>query len=152
MVETGTLAGSTLSALGSETLGAQAFLHGFVLSVLPIGYINGVDSIFGLFALMLIAVSAGSRRFLWFPGAIFGSLLIATINPQYVNVSGLYLGGLLMATATLLVADDRGNAAPAPFLLGLIYAALVAIKPTFAVFVVLHIPLAAIALRATLGS
>lgn len=53
MLATGTLAGSTLSALGSETLGAQSFLHALVLSVLPIGYINGVDAVFGQFALMV---------------------------------------------------------------------------------------------------
>jgi hypothetical protein len=152
MLETGTLAGSTLSALGSETLGAQAYLHGYVLSVLPIGYINSVDAVFGLFALMLVAAAVGRRRFLWFPGAVLGPLLIATINPQYINISGLYIGSLLMATAIVLVANDRDNTPPAPFILGLIYAALVADKSTFALFVVLHLPLSVLALRGTLGS
>jgi hypothetical protein len=151
MLQTGTLAGSTLSALGAETLGAQAYLHGFVLSVLPIGYINGVDAIFGLFALMLVAAAAGKRRYLWFPGAVLGSLLVATINPQYVNISGLYIGGLLIATAVVLVLEER-ESAPPPYQLGLIYGALVAVKPTFALFAALHLPLAAVALRRTFDS
>jgi hypothetical protein len=152
MLETGTLAGSTLSALGAETLGGQAFLHGFVLSICPIGYINGVDAIFGLFALMLLTAAAGRRRYVWFFGVLLGPLLVATINPQYVNVSGLYIGSLLMATAILLVAEDREGAAPAPFLIGLIYAALIAIKSTFALFAMLHLGFATLALRGTLGS
>ena len=151
MLQTGTLAGSTLSALGAETLGAQAYLHGFVLSVLPIGYINGVDAIFGLFALMVIAAATGKRRYLWFPGAVLGALLVATINPQYVNVSGLYVGGLLIATGVVMVAEER-ESEPPPYLLGLIYGALVAVKPTFALFAALHLPFTAMALRRTFDS
>jgi hypothetical protein len=152
MLETGTLAGSTLSALGAETLGGQAFLHGFALSIRPIGYINGVDAIFGLFALMVVAAAAGRRRYPWVIGAVLGPVLIATINPQYVNVSGLYIGSLLMATAIVLVANDGEGGAPAPFLFGLIYAALIAIKPTFGLFALFHLGFATFALKGTLGS
>ena len=82
MLETGVLRGSPLSALGSETLGGQAFLHGIVLSVLPIPYINGVDAIFGLFVLLLIAASAAWRRF----GIIPGAALAAFLNAFYPTV------------------------------------------------------------------
>jgi hypothetical protein len=146
MIETGTLVGSPLSALGSETLGGQAFLHGIVLSGLPLPYVNGVDSVLGLFVMLLIAASAAWRRFGWFPGAAMGALLVAVINPQYVNISGLYTGALLIATAVMLAGDESEDASPV--LLGLIYAALVAIKPVYGLFAALHLPLVALASRA----
>ena len=147
MLATGTLAGSPLNSLGLATLGGQAFLHGLVLSLLPIGYINGVDAVFGFLVLMLIGACAGWRRFRPFPGAMLGPLLIAAVNPQYVNVTTLYLGGALMATAVMLVADDREDVAPAPVLLGAVYAALVALKPSFALFMACHLPLCVLAAR-----
>ena len=55
MVETGTVFGSPLSAMGLQTLGAQAFLDGFVVAFFPIGYINGVDAVFGLFLCLILA-------------------------------------------------------------------------------------------------
>ena len=146
MLETGTLRGSPLSALGSETLGGQAFLHGIVLSILPIPYINGVDAVFGLLALLLLASAAAWRRFGWFPGAALAALLVAVINPLYANVSGLYTAATLMATAVLLVADEREE--PSPVLLGMIYAALVAIKPIFGIFAGFHFVFSALAVGA----
>jgi hypothetical protein len=153
MLETGTLTGSPLSALGSETLGGQAFLHGLVLAVGGAGhlsYINGVDAVMGLLMLLLLAATAGWRRFGWFPGAAAGAALVALIDPQYVNVSGLYLGAALMATAILLGADEREQPASA-VLLGLVYAAMVALKPTFGVFAAAHWALSIPAWRAQEG-
>lgn len=144
MLETGTLRGSPLSALGSETLGGQAFLHGIVLSFAPLPFLNGVDAVFALFVLLLVAAAAAWRRYGWFPGAALGALLVAIINPLYVNISGLYTAAVLMATAVLIVADEREEASP--ILLGLLYAAMVAIKPTYAVFAVCHLALSTIAL------
>src|SRR5262245_18389742 len=43
---TGTVSGSPLSALGTETLGGQALLHAIVLSLFPIEFINGADAVF----------------------------------------------------------------------------------------------------------
>jgi len=137
MLATGTMAGSPLSALGSETLGGQAFLHGFILSAVPLPYVNGVDSVFGLFALMLIAAGAGWRRFPWPLGAALAALCTAIVNPLYVNISGLYIGALLIATGVMLVADEREDASPV--LLGIVYAALVAIKPIYGLFAALHL-------------
>ena len=48
MLQTGTLAGSPFNSLGTETLGGQTFLQGFVLSYFPLQYINGFDLLFGL--------------------------------------------------------------------------------------------------------
>lgn len=107
MLATGTLLGSPLDGLGYQTLGGLSFLQAIVLSVLPIGYINGVDAVFGLLVLMFITASAGWRRSQWFPAALVGPVLIIAINPLSVNVSGLYLGGALMAACVMLVADSR---------------------------------------------
>jgi len=145
MLATGTVASGPLSSMGTETLGAQAFLQAFVLSVSPIGYINGVDAVFGLFLIMLLAASAGWRRFRWFPGAMLGPLLVVIVNPQYVNVSALNMGAALMATAVLLVSEAREETVASSAILGLIYAALVALKPIFAVFVACHLLLSALA-------
>ena len=146
MLETGTLRGSPLSALGSETLGGQSFLHGVVLSFAPLPYINGVDAAFGLFVLLLIAAAAAWKRFGWFPGAALGALLIAVINPLDANVAGLYTAATLIATAVMLVADEREDSSP--MLLGLVYAAMVAIKPTFGLFAALHCPFSTLAAAA----
>jgi len=147
MLATGTVLGSPLGGLGSTTLGGQAFLQGFVLSVLPIGYINGVDAVFGLMVLMLICASAGWRRYAAFPGALLGPVMVAVINPRYVNVSAQYLGSVLMATAVLLVVDEKEESGPPTLVLGLVYASLVALKSTFVFFPLLHLPVAALMLE-----
>jgi hypothetical protein len=152
MLATGTVASGPLSSMGSETLGAQAFLQGFVVAIFPIGYINGVDAVFGLFVLMILAASAGWQRFRWFPGAILGVILVAVINPQYVNVSALYIGGALMATAAMLVAEEREHGTASPVILGLIYAGLVVLKPIFAVFVACHLLLSIAPAKSEVGS
>jgi hypothetical protein len=138
MLATGTLAGSPLDSLGSQTLGALPFLQGFVLSVFPIGYINWVDAILGLFILMLIIASAAWRRWAPLPGAAIAAALVTVINPQYVNVSPLFLPAALMATAVLLVAETSPASALGAIRLGLLYAALICLKPLYVVFVVIH--------------
>ncbi len=55
------------------------------------------------------------------------------INPQYVNISTLYCGSaLIMAMIAVSAADTSAIA------IGLLYAALVALKPTFVAVVGLH--------------
>ena len=151
-LETGTLFGSPLSALGSETLGGIALLHSFVLSVAPIEFINGVDAVFGFFLLMCLGAVAGWRRMTPLPGALFAPLVIAAIDPQYLNVSALFLGAALMATAVLLTAHEREDDPPSALGVGLVYGGLVALKPTFALFVALHLPLVAVALSFVHGA
>jgi hypothetical protein len=144
---TGTLFGSPLSALGSETLGGIAFLQSFVVSIFPLQYINGVDAVFGLALLMTLGAAAGWRRMNPLPGALLAPLLIACIEPLYANVSALYLGSFLIATAVMLTVDlqDHATDRPSPLAMGLIYGGLIALKPTFAIFPALHLPFVAIA-------
>lgn len=125
MVETGTVFGSTLSAMGLQTLGAQSFLDGFIVGFFPIRYVNGVDAIFGLFLCLLLAAQVTTNRLM----SLVCVLSVVFINPQYVNISTLFCGSALI-TAIL--------AAEAPAGVGLLYAALIAMKPIFAVLVAIH--------------
>ena len=125
MLETGTVFGSPLSAMGTQTLGAKAFLDGFVVALFPMVYINGVDAVFGLFLCLMLASRFGARM----AATLLGVLSVVMIDPQYANISTLYCGSaLIMAVATV----------PGAAAVGLLYAALIAMKPTFAVLVAIH--------------
>lgn len=139
MLDTGTLFGSPLSAMASESLGGMAFLHGFVAAYFPLIYLNGVDSALGLFLCLLLIAGFAWQRPPLMPFAAIAMATLFAINPQYVNVSALYMGSALILAAIFLSADpDEGGAPPSPLALGLIYAALAALKPTFLVFAGLH--------------
>ena len=56
-------------------------------------------------------------------------------EPQYINISALYLGSALMMTAILMSSQERSS----PLALGLVYAGLISLKTTFALFVPLHL-------------
>ncbi|MCZ6862313.1 MAG: hypothetical protein O7I42_18915, partial [Alphaproteobacteria bacterium] len=147
MLQTGTLFGSPLSAIGWETLGGQAFLQGFVTAHFPVQYINGFDAVFALFLCLLLIAGFAWQRPAMVPNAVFAMVALVAINPQYVNVSALYSGSALMLAAIFLAADpaEHGSQPIPPLLLGLVYAAVIALKPTFALFVFLHILFVAVA-------
>ena len=129
MIETGTAFGSTLNDIGFDTIGGQAFLDGFVVAFFPIRYINGVGAAFALFLCMVLASQFTKGRRELIPLSIVCAISVVFINPQYVNISALYTGSLLM----MALFEDES-----PALTGLLYAALLALKSTFALFVVLH--------------
>lgn len=154
MLQTGTLFGGPLNALGSETLGGQAVLHAIVLNYFPVQYINGVDAVFGLLLCLLLSVSIFPLRAEFLPMCLIGLLMVFFINPQYVNVSSLYIAGAFMMTSILLFSDVHGyendekiKKLPSPVLAGLIYAALIASKSSFAIFVSFHLLSFVIALK-----
>ncbi len=134
MVETGTVFGSPLSAIGLQTLGGQAFLDGFVVAFFPIRYINGVDAVFGLFLCLLLASQVTKDRVM----NVVCILSVVFINPQYVNISTLFCGSALIMA--MLAVEDAAS-------LGLLYAALIAMKPIYSVFAAIH--LAALAVWGT---
>lgn len=150
MLQTGTLFGSPLSALGSETLGGQAFLQGFIVAHFPIQYINGFDAVFALFLCLLLIVGFAWRRPAMVPAAAFAMAVVVAINPQYVNVSAFYSASALMMAAIFLAADpaEHGSQPVPPPVLGLVYAAAVALKPTFALFGMLHVLFLAVVVAA----
>jgi hypothetical protein len=129
MLETGTVFGSPLNDMGVDTLGGQAFLDGFAVAFFPIQYINGVDAALALFLCMMLASQFKN---------IVATLSVIFINPQYVNISSLYTGSFLM----MAVIVDEGTGAA---ITGLLYAALAALKGTFALFVALHLAAAVFA-------
>ncbi len=141
MLQTGTLFGSPLSAIGSQTLGGQAFLQGFVMAHFPIQYINGFDAVFALFLCLLLIAGFAWQRPDMVPAAALAMVALVAINPQYVNVSALYSGSALMLAAIFLASDpaEHGSQPVPPLALGLIYASALALKPTFALFAFLHV-------------
>jgi hypothetical protein len=154
MLQTGTLFGSPLSALGSETLGGQAVLHAIAINHFPVQYINGVDAVFGLLLCLLLSVSIFPLRAEFLPMCLIGLLMVFFINPQYVNVSSLYIAGAFMMTSILLFSDVNGyendektKKLPSPVLAGLIYAALIASKSSFVMFALFHLLSFVIALK-----
>jgi len=142
MLQTGTLFGSPLSSIGSATLGGQAVLHGIILNHFSIPYINGIDAVFGLFLCLTMSVSMIPLRATFLPVSIVCLLTVFFINPQYVNVSPLYIGSALMMVSILLFSNthkSEGKAdLPPPILIGLIYASLLAVKSSFLLFPLLH--------------
>ena len=148
MLQTGTLFGSPLSALGSQTLGGQAFLHGFILAFFPIRYLNSLDALFGQALCLLLVLGFAWNRPERAPFAAAAMLLIVLVNPQYVNVSPLYLGSaLVMASAFLALGSAAAGALRIPAHgVGLLYATLFTLKPTFALYAVLHITLIVVAI------
>jgi hypothetical protein len=137
MLETGTVFGSPLSAMGTQTLGAQAFLDAFVVALFPIVYINGVDAVFGLFLCLTLATRFSNRLTM----TLLCALSVVFIDPQYANISTLYCGSALIMAVTT---------APGAAAAGLLYAALIAMKPTFAVFVAMHLLATFRSVRSTL--
>jgi len=131
MLETGTVFGSTLNDIGFDTIGGQAFLDGFVVAFFPIRYINGLGAAFALFLCMMLASQFTRGRRELMPLTAVCALSVVFIDPQFVNISALYTGSLLM----MAVIEEEGSS---PAVTGLLYAALLALKSTFALFVVLH--------------
>jgi hypothetical protein len=145
MLATGTVASGPLSAMGAETLGATAFLDSFVLTLLPVDYLNAVDGVFALFLCLAMAATATRHRLT----AAACVLAVFAIDPQVVNISALYLAAAAMMAVVMLAAGEceaGREPAPHPAPIGLIAAALIAMKPVFLLFVVLAIPALAVSL------
>jgi hypothetical protein len=138
MLAYGTLYGSSLSDLGSETLGGKAFLDGFIASLFPLKYLNASDAVFGLFLCFVLAAGLAGVKASRI-AALLAVLAVFVIDPQWINISATYLGAALIMSAVALSADpkemEEGISTAA---LGAVYAALIAMKTSFALFVVLH--------------
>lgn len=143
MLQTGTLFGSALSAMGSQTMGAQAFLHGFILNHFSVEMLNGFDLVFCLFLCLILIGSIAWKQPSVAYISILSMLIVFLINPQYVNVSALYSASALVITLVLYMeleqsTDVTYNTLTNPMGLSLIYSALAALKMTFIPFVTLH--------------
>lgn len=147
MLATGTLDGGPFSALGSETLGGQAYLHGFIVAHWSIGHVNAVDALFGLVLSMTMVLVAAERARLraWLVPLTVAALFF--ISPQYVNTSALYVAVALLLFLVFIPYGERVGpgiffATPsAAVVVGLMYAALVALKSTYLLIPLAHFPL-----------
>jgi hypothetical protein len=140
MLQTGTLQGSPLNALGLAVLGGQALLHAMVLNHFSITYLNGVDAVFGLFMCLVLSVSFVPLRPSLLPLSVASLLLVMGINPQYVNISALYLSSafimssLLMFSGLLSDPSKESTTLPPASITGLTFAAICALKSNYALF------------------
>lgn len=146
MLQIGTLGGNPYELLGIDSLGAQAFLQGFVLAMLPVEYLPGFDAVFcmGLAAFLLLTI-AQKFNVSWVY-ATLAILVFFVINPQSVNVSALYSSVLcilgLFLISILLAERVNEPKIEKPLgmavLAGSLVAALIAIKITLALFAVIY--------------
>jgi hypothetical protein len=141
MVETGTLYGSPLNALGTEALGGQSILQGFIVGYFPLAFINSADAVFCFWLCLALAGSVAFGRPAVGLAASVGALAVFLIDPQYENVSSLYSTVAIIAALMIVRVDPREGGerpsswrqATAPALLS---AAAIALKPTSCVFLV----------------
>ncbi|MGB5424423.1 MAG: hypothetical protein WBN03_19825, partial [Desulfobacterales bacterium] len=143
MLTTGTLRGSPLSSLGSETLGGQAFLHAIALSHWPTVTVNAVDAVLAFILCLLILAGVALRVGLPWRMTTASVLLAVIINPQVVNISALFTAVavlLLLLGLWLSIREQEAEltSTQASVLVGLIYAALTALKSIYLLFAIAH--------------
>ena len=157
MLQTGTLNENPYELLGIDSLGAQAFLQGFFLLMLPVGYLPGLDAVFGLGLAGLLLTATAQRFDLSWIFAAPAILVFLVINPQSVNVSALYTSALailgLLFTSCLLTERFYGSGMAKSLglavLAGLFIASLVALKTTMALFAAIYYAIFCLGLLAT---
>lgn len=134
MLATGSLAGSTLSSMGLETLGGGAFLQGFVLTLAPLTWIAAADVVFGtLLVLVIVWALAARRGWAVLTLSLPAGSLVLIIAPQMANNSPLFLGVALVAAIILLAAERDGQ--PSALMMGLLLAGLLSLKTSFLPYV-----------------
>ena len=108
MLETGSVFGGTLSAIGQQSLGGQAFFQSFFLSFVGLNAINIFDSVFCLsISIFLLLELALKERALMFGTLI--ACLVVLFHPQYVNISSLYSSVLFILTSIILSLEFLRN-------------------------------------------
>lgn len=142
MLDTGSMFGNPFDPLGLDTLGAQAFFHGFILLAFPIDHLNGFDTVlcFGLSLFLLIDI--GRRFGAGWPYIGFAILAFLSIHPQIVNTGAQYSGTLMILTLIYLmsVLADKFLTMPSKpvwgeaLLMGAALASLLALKNSFLIF------------------
>jgi len=140
MLQTGTLFGSPLSAIGTESLGGQAFLQAIVVRHFPTPYLFNVDSLFALLLCMLLVLAVIPEHPWRFPLLLLSLATLAVIDPLRINVSSIYTtSALLMTLLTVcrslyLQEAECRRQTTLPLLLGLLLAGLLALKSINAIY------------------
>ncbi len=125
--------------IGFSSLGAQSFMHGMFLSFSSIADINAFDAIICLILVLGLLREIGEKFGVHIVFILVACVLALFINPQYVNVSSIYSGtlmllgltyGTLLLTESLAAADSAGTIrAAVPC--SLFFAALLSLKTTY---------------------
>jgi len=143
MLQTGTLAGNPYEILGTDSLGAHAFLQGFVLLGFSVDYLQGLDAVFSYALTGLLLIALGRQFNLHWSYTVFALLGFIFINPQSVNVSPIYLGsamilGIIIASNQLLEEMEKPDRSEIPkmtvVIIGLLMAGLLALKNSFLIY------------------
>ncbi len=146
MLQTGTLSGDLFGLIGLDSLGAQSFLQGFFLLILPVDYLPGFDAVFGFGLAGFLLISIAQRLNLSWVFTTLAILTFLVINPQSVNIAALFSGtfvilGLLFASCLLTESlDESGIEKPLGMaaIAGLLISSLVALKSTLVFFAVIY--------------
>ena len=101
MLETGSVFGGTLNAIGQQTLGGQAFFQSFFLSFIGLDAINVFDSVFCLTLSVFLLLELVLREKVPIFGALIACLVVL-IHPQYVNISSVYSVVLFILASIIL--------------------------------------------------
>ena len=141
LAETGTLAPGPFDSLGSETLGGMTILHSFTATILGSRSLLLFDSVIAYACCLAQIIWLTKRVGLghWIRWGIV--LLFGIADPMLVNISPMYTtSSLLLLSVSIPVIDPKYSASSwiAVALLSVIYAAMVVIKTSAALYVPFH--------------
>lgn len=147
MLQTGSAAGGPFDVIGRDYLGSQAFLQAFILAHFPLAYVNGLDLIFCLLIAGLVVNDIGLRLNVHWVWRTIAIAALAVIHPQYVNISALYSGAMMILAAVyaaLVAIDSLDRDPPRPMWragvpLGVLAAAAVSLKATLLLFTAIYV-------------
>ena len=143
MLETGSFYGSSLSSIGRETFGGQAFFQSFFVSWLGLRSINIFDNIFclALCCFLIIEYSIKLKTL------VFGSLiacLVILIHTMYVNVSSIYSSVLFTMMIIIILfelfsenSNLKFNLSITALTLSLCFASLTVLKTSSIIFTII---------------
>jgi len=140
MLATGTLGGSDFNALGTETLGGQAFLQSFVLNHFSIVYVNAMDTVFAFLLCLLLLIAFFEKTTLAAVTVPLSMVLLTIIPDQYVNVSSNYTAVALLIFLVSLpfFSKPKEDQIRLAVVYGLVYAALLSLKSSWILAVSIH--------------
>ena len=96
MLAVGTLGGNFFDSSGFDSLGGQTFLQAFFLRWLSVADLNGFDAVLCLALGLLLVREFGRHRGVSTVMVLLSVILFVAVDPQYVNVSSIYSGGLMI--------------------------------------------------------
>ena len=146
MLETGSVFGSTLSAIGLQTFGGQSFFQSFFISFLGLKGINIFDSVFcfSICVLLIFEISKKQKTLIF--GLLIASLIVL-IHPQIVNISSVYSATLFMMISIILTFEffrEKNEIDSTSLNINLIlgicicFASLIILKTSYAIFPIIY--------------